>query len=732
MGCDIVARERFCNEIGGNFSVIAPAGVGKTRAIIDRIVSIGRKNPSDLRHLVVVTYTKKAADEMSLRAFASFDKDDYVIKFLQKSFFGTIHSYCFSIIREYTDYGDFSVLDNDDGLRMDFLLSDYCKNYVDNIHYANVLKHIDIEDILSLCTQVGPKSYSADVNYPQLYFENLLNFENKRAATSISEQKVLLRNFIQLRADKNCFAPIPECKRGGSEFKEAWNESFAPLNEYLEAASYELACKMSNDYLRFRMDRKQFLYDDIIYIARNLLDCESCCELGKAPISILLDEAQDTDFAQFDFLLKLFSMNELSRFSMVGDPQQAIYGSRTHVADYVTIHKKLVEEKRLEELIFSQTFRCPISVVNIVNEEFSKILIANSQNTQVNFVPLSTPKTAKNGAVINLDVPASEKSYIEAEGEFLADYLESFVKKRMMLRSDICILSPRNSWLSELNSVFKKNAAQLQLHSNTKIFKNNRAFSILFSLITLINCPQNSYELSGLLIYLFGIKHYDLAKFVKNLPKNTSTYEVLRIDKLPNFSGDIANCLIQLHNLLKKFKSMPLTKAVINLLECINAKSLIEEDGDFKYNFFLNKILYMAALAESELNPISSFLKSLHDMSKMQVNDDVELNKDAYQAFSCHKAKGLEWPIVVIPFMSRKIEHNKQKYPYIYQNKVILNSSSANKPDLTNYKVHELKRMLYVSFTRAKDTLILVNNNNNINTNELSFSSILSDKGSGY
>ena len=55
------ARERFVTEVDQPFSVIAPAGVGKTHAIIDRVFRAltDTKDP-----LALVTYTKKAAEEM--------------------------------------------------------------------------------------------------------------------------------------------------------------------------------------------------------------------------------------------------------------------------------------------------------------------------------------------------------------------------------------------------------------------------------------------------------------------------------------------------------------------------------------------------------------------------------------------------------------------------------------------------------------------------------------------
>ena len=100
---DREARQRFAHELDRNFSVLAAAGSGKTRAITDRIVELAHR-PSALERLpqlVVVTYTNRAADEMQqrtrrriLEAGLSLE----VIDAFNRAFFGTIHSFCVRLL----------------------------------------------------------------------------------------------------------------------------------------------------------------------------------------------------------------------------------------------------------------------------------------------------------------------------------------------------------------------------------------------------------------------------------------------------------------------------------------------------------------------------------------------------------------------------------------------------------------------------------------------------------
>src|SRR6202140_3306561 len=91
---DQAQRERFARELDKNFSVIAAAGSGKTRAITDRIVEIAKSSHARdwLPELVVVAFTNRAADEMQQRARADVLRarvPPEVLAAFNRTFFGT-------------------------------------------------------------------------------------------------------------------------------------------------------------------------------------------------------------------------------------------------------------------------------------------------------------------------------------------------------------------------------------------------------------------------------------------------------------------------------------------------------------------------------------------------------------------------------------------------------------------------------------------------------------------
>src|SRR6266566_251286 len=100
---DEKVRQRFACDLSRNFSVVASAGSGKTRAITDRVVEIARSRQALewLPQLVVVTYTNRAADEMQQRARqqileAGLPLD--IVEAFGRAFFGTIHAFCMKLL----------------------------------------------------------------------------------------------------------------------------------------------------------------------------------------------------------------------------------------------------------------------------------------------------------------------------------------------------------------------------------------------------------------------------------------------------------------------------------------------------------------------------------------------------------------------------------------------------------------------------------------------------------
>lgn len=156
----------FINSQKGPILVSAAAGSGKTSAIVERVANrlCDEKNPMPADKLLMTTFSVAAADEMLTRIEAILDKksaempeNEFIAsqcERINEAQIGTIHSFCFKMIRE-----NFSHLD----LSCDFRVAD--ENETEMIMY-------------SCADKVVKDAYAEDDENFYLLVENICNSKN--------------------------------------------------------------------------------------------------------------------------------------------------------------------------------------------------------------------------------------------------------------------------------------------------------------------------------------------------------------------------------------------------------------------------------------------------------------------------------------------------------------------------------------------------------------------------
>src|SRR5437588_5961203 len=153
-------RECFVSELDKNFSVVAAAGSGKTRAITDRIVQIAKSEQARdwLPQLVVVAFTNRAADEMQQRARAEVLQAGVPMEMLaafNRAFFGTIHSFCVRLLETYGHYlglpPTFEVITDDDEIWNEFVQQrTTIGRSLSNENRRAMLRHVQVRSLMEL------------------------------------------------------------------------------------------------------------------------------------------------------------------------------------------------------------------------------------------------------------------------------------------------------------------------------------------------------------------------------------------------------------------------------------------------------------------------------------------------------------------------------------------------------------------------------------------------------
>src|SRR6266699_1866133 len=425
---DQSARARCASELGRNFSVVASAGSGKTTAITQRVLSIARSpNAADtLPHLVVVTFTNRAADEMQQRTRQSLLEENLrqeVQTAFNRAFFGTIHSFCMKLLTDFGHYlglpAPLELVEDDDDLWQEFAQNQTrIGRSLGDRERAMLLRVVQARDLMELARRAG----SAGRRVPKLSPCQTLSFADVYAQTDQQGRDNISKSQAELREWEKRYAGDWEYLRwpvyftaGNARFTQLWQEKFAPLRKWICDAATCVAAEVQRDYLNFRLDHGLVTYGDQIALAEELLQHPVAARrIREENFRVILDEAQDTEPLQFSVLLEATRSPEArglwlqaqhlgprpGHFCMVGDFQQSIYWQRADLNYYRAVHEALISDKNGESLEFAVTFRLDQKQLDFVNATFRGIL--NNKAGQARFVELQPRPETLPGKVLRV------------------------------------------------------------------------------------------------------------------------------------------------------------------------------------------------------------------------------------------------------------------------------------------------------------------------------------------
>jgi ATP-dependent exoDNAse (exonuclease V) beta subunit len=228
---------------------------------------------------------------------------------------------------------------------------------------------------------------------------------------------------------------------------------------------------------------------------------------------------------------------------------------------------------------------------------------------------------------------------------------------------------------------------KLQIHSATQTYSEFLEFSWFYAILIVLLNPQNQFEFSGILREIFGISDINIARhFLK--------HDVQKIITIEQFFNNIRP---------KCFTSTPLQIIDLIFQEFELKERIIAIRGKFLYE--MRKELQLIAL-ESYCGV--DFLFHLQQKAE-EIYQSLWIDEDAIQLYTFHKAKGLEWPIVIIPFINRKQSPAPRTFPTVVNGKITINKRQYEEWSDTYSNENNMERLLYVALTRQKKQTIFIN-----------------------
>jgi ATP-dependent helicase/nuclease subunit A len=737
---DEETRLRFAHELNHNFSVIASAGSGKTRAISDRVVQIAKDRSEWLPQLVVVTYTNRAADEMQQRTRQQILEAGLsleVIEAFNRAFFGTIHSFCVKLLATHGHHlglpANLELITDDDDLWNEFVQQHtIIGRSLTEKNRGALLRHMQVRQLMELARrqEINLTATQPDAPCPACDFSDVYAAVSK-SATNIPKAKKQLREWEKRWRETDEFVPWPPCATTSREFLRVWRETFRPLREWVNACALCVATEVQRDYRDFRLERGAVTYADQVALAAELLRLPEVAQrIREKNYRVILDEAQDTDPQQFFILLEIArpvgvevepdlrarSQNSPPRaghFCMVGDFQQSIYRGPSDLAHYQEIHESLVTTGAADELKFSVTFRLDQAQLDFVNKIFSKIL--NNIDGQVEFVELTPRPDVLPGQVIrfelgDVDLTLPEIRRAQIESRQLAKWLCAAGLRGLRARSwaQVAILCPRKAWLRSLRDALLDVELPVEVHSESDREGENPAYAWLTALLVIMVDPRENYEIVGVLREVFGISDDELARFAQG---HGGKFQIAERTRERGLVGDTLNNLVRLRGALER---QPLFTAVQEIVRVTQLRERLRslpssEFGDATEA--LEKLLSAAAAAETRKSSLSDFAQALQ--RKFHATRETHPSTaDAIQLITAHKAKGSEWDAVIVPFLAREVRLGAPAYPRIIngdQPQIAFDRTDLIDVEETLERTQrqQMERLLYVALTRARHTLVL-------------------------
>src|SRR6266436_5285518 len=750
---DESARARFASELDRNFSAVASAGSGKTTAVTQRVLSIARSpNAADsLPHLVVVTFTNRAADEMQQRTRQALLEENLrqeVQTAFNHAFFGTIHSFCMKLLTDFGHYlglpAPLELVEDDEDLWQEFAQNQTrIGRSLGDKDRAMLLRFVQARDLMELARRAGsaalrvpPPSSCPTLDFAEVYSQS----DKGKGNDNISKSQAELREWERRLVGDWEYLRWPVCfTAANARFTELWQEKFAPLRKWICDAATCVAAEVQRDYLDFRLDHGLVTYGDQIALAEELLQHPVAARrIREENFRVILDEAQDTEPLQFSVLLEATRPPEArglwlqdrhlgprpGHFCMVGDFQQSIYWQRADLNYYRAVHEALIADKHGESLEFAVTFRLDQKQLDFVNETFREIL--NNKDGQVRFVELQPRPEILPGKVIRVPLIAKDllpegkklKDYQKArfEAEYLARWIKDAGLEKLSADSwrEVAILCPRKAWLQTTAAALRRVGLPVTIQSERDVKGDSPAYAWLTALLTIMTNPLNAYEIVGVLREIFGVSDHDLAVFSEGQKAR------FRIDEALSAAGKISSHLRTLAEIRQRAEGLALFDAVALIVEQTQLRQRLlllpaTEFGDLARE--LDALLAQAAEAEASGMILAKFAECLRDDFTTPRAVRFSADDNAIQLITSHKAKGSEWQAVIVPFLARDLRPPSQPYPHFVKplatgELLIAFGKEDKSKDLKDAielaRQQELERLLYVATTRARHTLVLV------------------------
>jgi DNA helicase-2/ATP-dependent DNA helicase PcrA len=441
----------------------------------------------------------------------------------------------------------------------------------------------------------------------------------------------------------------------------------------------EMLAKIYARYQGILSENNALDFDDLLMKTAFLLrDCpDVCSELGNRFKFLLIDEYQDTNYAQYNIAKALASAH--NNICVTGDPDQSIYHWRG--ADIRNILAFENDWPNAAVVKLEENFRSKPEILEIADR-----LIANNRNRkQKTLIPTKPPPAY-------VAINAFEDELGEAEA--VARRVTELTGKGACLK-DMAVFYRVNAQSRVLEEAFIRNKIPYQIVRGVEFYGRKEIRDVLAYLKILVNPDDEAALLRIINTPARGIGKTTVDKIHDYAGGNNIIFfdALKKAEHIESLSEATKAKITAFINMLDEFKK-DITGKVAPFIERVFIESGLEksfrEAGSDGQNAIdnVNELINAAAFYDQQAED-PSLLDYLQQISLFSDVDAYDTATDRVALMTLHTAKGLEFENVFIVGVEQDLLPHQR-------------SNTGNEDEL-----EEERRLFFVGITRAKSGLYI-------------------------
>ncbi len=510
-------------------------------------------------------------------------------------------------------------------------------------------------------------------------------------------------------------------------------------------------------YKQIKQEKNLVDFEDLQVLTFKLMNEQEriSIELRNRFDHILVDEFQDTNGLQWEIIRQLATKNGAlikDKIFVVGDPKQSIYGFRNaDIRIFKQVKEIFANQGILENeadykgnVVFQEGFRFLPRLNAFINYTFGRILQEDINNPfEVGYHPLASKRELEGKGWVELAVLQSDEDRIRTEVDYLANSIQNLIrnqttcfhwegdeKEEPVQYGDIAILLRSRTHLLEVEQALRSKNIPFKTAGGIGYWQQQEIYDFNY-LLRFISNPKDDFALVAVLrSKMFLIP--DSTLFFLAREEGRTWWNRLQGElKKDGYSDDDKQILIQTRDLIKKWLSLrnriTLAELLDRIVEDLHYRTILaaQLNGD-QLVANLEKLIRIAQNFDAAgLGGLQAFQDNINTIINNEMREgEAQLaieDKESVKIVTIHAAKGLQFPIVMVPFLNEKnegrfnlvyLDHEQGLVTKLNSGMIKLAKDEHVLLNLIKYRqrqkdLAEAKRLFYVAASRASNYLFL-------------------------